>query len=73
MKNNKFVLAGVIALFASFAFESLGVAKQKKSSEKKMFAKEVIYECKIGTTLLAVKDEANCSHQGGKWEEKKAH
>jgi hypothetical protein len=51
----------------------MAFANEDKSSAKDMPAKEVIHECKKDTTVLTAKDEADCSHQGGKWEEKKAH
>jgi hypothetical protein len=73
MKNNKFTLAVVTVLFASVSFGSMAFAKEEKTSVKEMPAKEVAHECKKDTTVLTAKDEADCTHQGGKWEEKKAH
>jgi hypothetical protein len=73
MKNKKFVLAVVTVLFASVSFGSMAFANEEKSSAKEMPAKAVVHECKKDTAVLAAKDEADCSQQGGKWEEKKAH
>ena len=71
MKNSKFVLAVLTVLFASVSFGSMAVAKEETSSAKEMPAKEVVLECKKDTAVLTAKDEADCTHQGGKWEEKR--
>lgn len=73
MKNRKATYSMIATLIASISFCSLALAHEDQHTKTDDPAKVMTHECKKNDAVVQAKDGADCSAQGGKWEEKKAH